>query len=111
MPASTYERIYAIVRQIPAGQVSTYGRVARAARASGPRQVGYALHSLRENAAVPWHRVVNAAGAISVRGASAIAQRMTLEREGVEFDARGRIDLGRFAWTPRRKQARASKQR
>ncbi len=100
MTNSTYERIYAIVRRIPVGRVSTYGRIAAAAGASGPRQAGYALHSLRGGTGVPWHRVVNAMGSISVRGTAAITQQLKLHAEGVEFGAGGRIDLARFGWTP-----------
>ena len=97
---STYERIYAVVRRIPIGHVSTYGRIAVAARANGPRQVGYALHSLGGGTSVPWHRVVSATGGISVRGATAITQELKLDAEGVVVGAGGRIDLGRFGWTP-----------
>ena len=103
-PDSTYQRIYTIVQRIPAGRISTYGRIALAARASGPRQVGYALHALRGSTAVPWHRVVNAAGRISVGGASAVTQRLKLHREGVELDGGGRVELARFGWTPGRKK-------
>jgi methylated-DNA-protein-cysteine methyltransferase-like protein len=103
-PATTYQRIYAVVRRIPLGCVSTYGRVAIIARASGPRQVGYALHALRDDASVPWHRVVNAAGRISVGGASAVTQRLKLHGEGVEFSVGGRIDLERFGWVPAKKK-------
>ena len=48
---------------------------------------------------LPWHRVVNAAGRISERP-GADRQRRRLEKEGVEFSASGRIDLGRFRWEP-----------
>ena len=48
----TYTRIYAIIRRIPRGRVSTYGRIAIAAKASGARQVGYALHALHDDAEV-----------------------------------------------------------
>jgi len=103
-PESTYEKIYAVVRRIPRGRVATYGQVAELARLAGhARQVGYALHALNAATAIPWHRVVNAAGAVSLapfRGG--ITQRMLLEREGVEFDAHGRIALKRFRWKRRR---------
>ena len=84
-----YGRIYAIVRRVPAGRVATYGQVARLAGiVNGARQVGYALHALREHAAVPWHRVVNARGAISLRGGADATQRILLEREGfIVFEA------------------------
>lgn len=100
---SSYQRIYAVVRRVPKGRVATYGQVARLAGLPGhARQVGYALHALRASTSVPWQRIVNAAGAISVRASGAgITQRVLLEREGVRFDARGRVPLARFGWKPR----------
>jgi methylated-DNA-protein-cysteine methyltransferase-like protein len=104
-PAGDYERIHAVVRRIPRGRVATYGQVAALAGFAGQaRRAGYALAALPEHSAVPWHRVVNARGEISLRGpggGGAVTQRIRLEQEGVEFDARGRISLERFAWRPR----------
>ena len=79
----------------------TYGVVARRAGLAGhARQVGYAMHALPDGTAVPWHRVVNAKGEISRRksGSGGLIQRVLLEREGVRFNGRGRIDLERFGW-------------
>lgn len=103
MPASSYERIWRVVRRIPKGRVATYGQVAELAGL--PRQarlVGYALHALPEAKRVPWQRVVNAQGRISARGLAEYEalQRKRLEGEGVRFDARDRIDLARFGWRP-----------
>lgn len=102
---TTYERIYAVVRRIPRGRVATYGDVASLAGLPGhARQVGYALHALRTGQRVPWHRVVNAKGTISLRRrpGDELTQRILLEREGVRFDQRGRLDLRRVRWVPRR---------
>ena len=101
---SSYQRIYAVIRRVPKGRVATYGQIARIAGLPGhARQVGYALHALRASTTVPWQRIVNAAGAISLRrSGGALSQRLLLEREGVAFDARGRISLARFGWKPRR---------
>jgi methylated-DNA-protein-cysteine methyltransferase-like protein len=97
-----HSRIYAIIARIPRGRVATYGQVAKLVRpACGPRQVGYALAALPDNSTVPWHRVVNAAGRISLRGHSAVTQRLRLLTEGVEVGEGGRLDLGRFGWKPR----------
>ncbi len=64
----TYARIYAVVRRIPRGRVATYGQIAELAGLPGhARQVGYALHALPDGTAVPWHRVLNARGALSLR--------------------------------------------
>lgn len=96
-----WKRVYEVVRSIPRGRVATYGQVARLAGLAGhARQVGYALHALPELSSVPWHRVVNARGEISLPRASGadVTQRLRLEREGVRFDGKGRIDLKAFGW-------------
>ena len=98
---SFYEHVYALVRQIPPGAVVTYGQVAallgapRAARA-----VGYALRFLPAGTNVPWHRVINHRGQISLRTPveSPLLQRLLLEEEGVVFDAEGRVDLSIYRW-------------
>ena len=104
-----HDEIYAVVMTIPAGRVATYGQVAELAGLSRhARQVGYALRRLPVDSAVPWHRVVNARGAISLRSAAACEseneseneQRLLLEDEGVRFDGRGRIHLREFRWNP-----------
>jgi methylated-DNA-protein-cysteine methyltransferase-like protein len=104
-PAGTYDRIYRVVRRIPAGRVATYGQVAELAGLPGQaRQVGYAMAALDSESIVPWHRVINAQGAISTRRADpggGVTQRIRLEREGVRFDARGRVALERFRWKGR----------
>lgn len=99
-----WKKIHAVVRRIPKGRVATYGQVAALAGLAGhARQVGYALHALDDEDAVPWHRVVNARGRVSLRsepGCDEI-QRQFLEQEGVAFNLRGCIDLERFGWKPR----------
>jgi methylated-DNA-protein-cysteine methyltransferase-like protein len=107
MPSSssnTYRRIYAVVSRIPKGRVATYGQVA--SLAGLPRQarlVGYALNVLPVGTALPWHRVVNAKGQVSVR-ANGLGhdqlQAQILAREGVRFVA-GAIPLTRYLWRPR----------
>jgi len=104
-PNGTHARVLAVVRRIPSGRVATYGQIA--ALAELPRQarlVGYVLAALDDESRVPWHRVINAAGGISARRegpGGAVLQRLRLEREGVVFDARGRVDFERFRWTPK----------
>jgi methylated-DNA-protein-cysteine methyltransferase-like protein len=107
--SSSYQRIYAVVRRIPEGRVATYGQVASLAGLAGhARQVGYALHALPDGTAVPWHRVVNARGAISLRSmpGGELVQRGLLEREGIRLDPRGRVLLARVRWAPRLKRIR-----
>jgi methylated-DNA-protein-cysteine methyltransferase-like protein len=95
--------IYQAVARIPAGKVSTYGRVARSIGLSrGARQVGYALAALDAGRNdVPWHRVINAAGRISRRADPGCddLQRRLLEAEGVQFDEADRVDLGRYLFS------------
>jgi len=82
--------ILAAIRNVPRGQVSTYGGIARAAGYPGAaRQVVAALRSAYD---VPWHRIVGAGGAIRLRGDSAIEQRLRLEAEGVTFRG-GRVNM------------------
>jgi TDG/mug DNA glycosylase family protein len=95
-----HARIYDVVRRVPRGRVATYGEVARLAGIpSHARQVGYALAALR-GSDVPWHRVINAKGEVSPRAEPGWeeVQRKLLEREGVVFDAHGRVSLERFGW-------------
>src|SRR6266567_5240476 len=105
MSGRRYERIYAVVSRIPRGRVATYGQVARRAGLAGQaRLVGYALSALEAGSRIPWHRVVNAAGEISLRqdgGPAGRLQRVLLQRERVRFDAQDRISLEHFRWCPR----------
>jgi len=95
-----YERIYALVRQIPPGKVATYGQVAALVGGCTARMVGYAMAALPENSDVPWQRVINHKGKISPHGFGygSMLQRQLLEAEGVRFDAQGKIDLKQFGW-------------
>lgn len=94
-----FPRICAVVRQIPPGRVSTYGKIAALI---GPpcdaRMVGWAMAGLPEGSDVPWQRVINSQGKISLTGLGSQIQRQRLELEGVVFDRRGRVDLQRFGW-------------
>jgi len=99
--APLYERIYAVTGQVPPGKVTTYGQIAAiVGRGCDARQVGYAMAALRaDDRSVPWQRVINSQGQISLRpGVGGASQRQLLEAEGVEFDADGRTDFERFGW-------------
>ena len=100
-------RVWEIVRQIPYGHVATYGQIAelvinslqldaQSARAFGARWVGGALASCPPD--VPWQRVINAQGKISLGGANQEKQKILLEGEGLVFDARDRLDLKHYRW-------------
>ena len=96
----TYQQIvYAIVRQIPSGMVASYGQVARIAGGGvSARMVGYALAALPQGTDVPWQRVINSQGKISLPGFGRMAQENLLREEGVQFSPDGRIDFERFGW-------------
>ena len=97
-----HRAVFGLVREIPRGRVATYGQIAailgypRAARA-----VGYAMRHCAPG--VPWHRVVNASGGISLRSnvGGMLTQRMLLEQEGVPV-RRGRVRLDQYRWQSRR---------
>ncbi len=92
-----FPRVYDIVRQVPHGKVTTYGDVAQlVGQGCDARIVGYAMAACPTD--VPWQRVVNAQGKISLKGENAQKQRLRLEAEGISFDQRGKIDLKRFRW-------------
>ena len=99
-------QVWDLVRQVPPGRVATYGQIARllpppegmdpkAYQAFGPRWVGGAMAACPED--VPWQRVINSKGEISLRP-GAEEQRRLLEEEGIQFNERGRIDLKIFGW-------------
>lgn len=102
MPASAssalereiYERIREVVRQIPYGQVATYGQIAAIVGGCTARMVGYTMAGLLAETDIPWHRVINAQGKISPRGnpISSERQRARLEDERVRFDAKSIVD-------------------
>jgi methylated-DNA-protein-cysteine methyltransferase-like protein len=98
----SWEPIYAVVRKIPRGRVATYGQIAALAGfPRAPRLAGYALYALPEGTSLPWHRVVGAGGRLTLgrlSPAGALTQRMRLEREGVTFDARGRVRMEMHGW-------------
>ena len=98
-PSGLHERIYRVVRTIPPGVVATYGQVATVV-GCGPRLVGYAMASLPAGSDIPWQRVINSQGRISIRsdGMPDSRQRRLLVGEGVVFDARGKVDLNQFGW-------------
>ncbi len=103
MEPSFFDRVYAVVRQIPRGKVASYGQIAALlGHPQAARTVGWALSALRSSHIddVPWQRVINSHGRISISRVDVTAemQRALLEEEGVVFDGRGYVDLQRFGW-------------
>ena len=109
--SDSIRRIYATVSRIPKGRVATYGQVAEVAGLPRrARLVGRALRELDEDSDVPWHRVVNAKGTISLRGDLLDhegLQQHLLRREGVDFDGRA-IPLERYGWQAAPRGARSA---
>ena len=100
-----HDKVYKVVRRVPAGKVTTYGDVGTMLGSPRvARQVGYALAALDEGTTkgrgVPWHRVINAKGAISFKGdlVRATLQRALLLSEGVPFDPSDRVPLAELRY-------------
>ncbi len=101
LPADFRDRVLTWVRRIPRGKVATYGQIA--ALAGGPRHARFIGRILRtaDDDALPWHRVINHRGQISLpKYGQYELQKQLLLHEGVHFDANDRIDLRRFGWQP-----------
>ncbi len=106
-PALFYQKVYLLVRQIPAGKVTSYGRVAEMIGHTGAaRQVGYAMSALKsrvddpEYQDVPWQRVVGHNGRIVIKGGehSRYYQAELLREEGVAVDESLTVDMGVYLW-------------
>lgn len=95
-------KVQSIIRQIPRGKVATYGQIAfLAGHPRSTRRVVWILHACSEKEKLPWHRVINQKGTISLRpGSGYETQKDMLLREGIIFDQSDRIDLDRFLWDP-----------
>ena len=98
--SNTRQLIYQVLIAVPEGKVVTYGQVAQlCGLGQGARVVARALKNLPKDTRVPWHRVINAQGRISLPEPGAAAQRDRLESEGIYFHS-GRVDLSAFQWQP-----------
>lgn len=91
-----------LIHRIPEGRVCTYGILAGAAgNPRAARQVARILHSCSEKDGLPWHRVVNRNGKLSLKPFEGYeVQKHLLESEGVRFDRNDEIDFQEFLWTP-----------
>ena len=96
------ERTKKIIQAIPRGEVATYAQIAAlAGNDRAARQVVRVLHASSEREGLPWHRVINSRGGISLpRGRGFERQKRLLIEEGVYVDRYGRIDLEEFQWEP-----------
>ncbi len=105
-----YFRVYNLVRRVPKGKVATYGQIA--ALLGSPRasqQVGWALNCLKPDTTVPWQRVINREGRITIENARATKdlQAAMLRREGVVvelLEGNYQVDLRRYLWEPEKQK-------
>ncbi len=101
--ATLAEQVWQVIALIPKGRVATYGQVAElAGLPGGARRVGHVLSQLPSGTRIPWHRVVNASGRISLPDKSGgfARQHTRLKKEGIVFSATGRIALHKYRWQP-----------
>ena len=102
MGKTFYQRVIEVIKNIPEGRVCTYGKIAAlAGNSRAARQVSYILHSSSRKENLPWQRVVNSKGGISLKPNHGYElQKKLLEKEGVESNQDNCIDLKRFLWNP-----------
>lgn len=85
-----------LIQSIPLGQVATYGQIAKeAGNSRAARQVSWILHSMSQKYQLPWHRVINSKGEISL---TASEQQELLEMEGIIFTLQGKVSLEEYQW-------------
>lgn len=95
------QQIYFILSLIPYGRVSTYGMVAKFAGYPGyARHVGKLLADLPKDSDLPWHRVINSKGQISLKGSDLARQKAKLLAEGIKVNEAGKISLKKYLWQP-----------
>jgi methylated-DNA-protein-cysteine methyltransferase-like protein len=104
---SFYRAVIRIIKKIPRGRVATYGQIAAlAGNGRAARQVAWVLHSASDKEQLPWHRVINRNGGISLpRYGGYEVQRALLRQERVRFDGNDCIDLEKYQWQPSRKRS------
>ena len=95
-------RVKKLIGDIPRGKVATYGQIAfLAGHPQSTRRVVWILHACSEKDKLPWHRVINQKGSISLPPNGGYEkQKALLQQEGIVFNNRDRIDLDRFLWEP-----------
>ena len=101
-----HQRVYALVKKIPKGRVTSYGFVATLlGNPRAARQVGWALFNMTEDREIPWWRVINSKGYISIRNPNAPKelQKFLLEKEGIKVSDKFMVDLKKYIWRPHEK--------
>ena len=91
-----------IIENIPFGKIATYGSISLVAgKSNGARQVARILHSMSRKHSLPWHRVINSRGYISLPKENGYyLQKQLLQMEGITFGINDKIDLNKYGWKP-----------
>ena len=101
-----YQKVYLTVSKIPYGKVATYSQIADLMCAYGrARQVGWALRRISHPTNVPWHRVINSKGLITMslsRNGTDWIQKELLINEGIKFNSKMKINLKKYLWKPKK---------
>jgi methylated-DNA-protein-cysteine methyltransferase-like protein len=99
---SLSQSIIKVIKNIPRGKVATYGQIAMiAGNPNHVRHVVWILHSQSNKENLPWHRVINSKGKISLRpGEGFERQKLLLEKEGINFMKENQINLVQYLWNP-----------
>ena len=94
------DRVKRIIKSVPRGKVATYGQgAAPSGKNRAARQVAWILHSSSDKHNLPWHRIINSRGGISLKPLHGFEiQKELLQNEGVVFKENGTIDLSRYLW-------------
>tara|TARA_Y100000589_G_scaffold214399_1_gene202272 strand:- start:67 stop:399 length:333 start_codon:yes stop_codon:yes gene_type:complete len=100
-----YKKVYLTVSRIPYGKVATYRQIAELNfKYGGARQVGWALKRLKLPSIVPWHRVINSKGEITMsvsRNGTDWMQKELLINEGIKFNSKMKINIKQYLWKPK----------
>jgi methylated-DNA-protein-cysteine methyltransferase-like protein len=102
MNTAFYQRVKDMIKKVPKGKVATYGQIATfAGNHRAARQVAWVLHSSSRKYELPWHRIVNSKGRISLKPNHGYEiQKESLKKEGIKFDENDRIDFENYLWNP-----------
>lgn len=103
MTKTFHQRVIELLKRVPKGRVATYGQIATlAGNPRGARQVVRTLNVASEKEGLPWHRIINREGRISLKPKQGYElQRSLLEADGVLFDPLDTISLAKYQWKPR----------
>ena len=101
-PSTFSERVKGLIKAVPKGKVASYGQIAAyAGNPLGAKQVAYVLHASSKKEKLPWQRIVNGQGKISLPvGDGYETQKRLLIREGVKFDSGDIINFEKYQWRP-----------